>query len=280
MKFDDHQVEVAVAVEVGRRDVGRLDPRHAASRPGRNVPSPLPSRIETVSAMRLVTARSGMPSPLKSPTATSQGPRPTGTRIGARKVPSPRPSRIETSLVLVVGDDQVLDAVAGEVGRDHVWGRRRRSTAGGGAWKVPSPLPRSTETVSLMKSAVTRSARPSPVRSAAAMPVVDGPDRDRPAGLEGPVALAEEDRDVAGPVAARGQVELAVAVEVGRGQRVGERAGLEHGRGDEPPVLVLEDPHRVVAGAGHGQVGPAVAVEVGGDHASGRPGRSRAAGPA
>jgi hypothetical protein len=63
----------------------------------------VPSRIETLSSISFVTARSRMPLPVKSPTATAEGPFPTGIKIGARKLPSLRPSRIDTSLVLSSG---------------------------------------------------------------------------------------------------------------------------------------------------------------------------------
>src|ERR1039457_7621042 len=65
---------------------------------GLNVPSPLPSRILTLLVVELVTARSAMPSPLKSPTATALGPPPTGKLTGVWKVPSPLPSATVTVL--------------------------------------------------------------------------------------------------------------------------------------------------------------------------------------
>src|SRR5271166_6300927 len=58
------------------------------------VPSPLPSSTLTVAArsVELVTARSAMPSPLKSPTATNKGPPPTSYATGGWKLPSRLPS--------------------------------------------------------------------------------------------------------------------------------------------------------------------------------------------
>src|SRR5207302_21415 len=61
-------------------------------------PAP-PSRIETFSEPLFATARSGLESPLKSPTATERGLVPTGKGLPAAAVklaPAP-PSRIETS---------------------------------------------------------------------------------------------------------------------------------------------------------------------------------------
>ena len=63
-----------------------------------------------------------MPLPVKSPTATPQGPRPTGIE-DRRAEGAVAPAQQDRHVVgAVVGDDQVLDAVAGEVGRDHVGG--------------------------------------------------------------------------------------------------------------------------------------------------------------
>ena len=79
--------------------------------------------------------------------------------------------------------------------------------------------------------------RPSPLRSAATTATAPAPAGTADLRLEGPVSLAEEDRDVAGPVVARGQVEPAVAVEVGRGQATGDtcRSGARpRGRTDRP----------------------------------------------
>ena len=61
------------------------------------VPSPFPKKIRTESA--LTTARSAMPSPLKSPVATDCGVL-TVFRLGVDvKVPSPTPMRIVTVLL-------------------------------------------------------------------------------------------------------------------------------------------------------------------------------------
>src|SRR3989442_14312970 len=47
------------------------------------VPSPLPSSTETSLESKLATARSGLPSPLKSPTATESGDRPAAKSLRA-----------------------------------------------------------------------------------------------------------------------------------------------------------------------------------------------------
>src|SRR5207244_8704586 len=65
---------------------------------GGKVPSPLPSNTETVLDPALATARSGLPSLLKSPTATDQGAPPAAKFRAAWKVPLPLPSSTETVL--------------------------------------------------------------------------------------------------------------------------------------------------------------------------------------
>jgi hypothetical protein len=64
------------------------------------VPSPLPSETETLREFWLLTARSALPSPLKSALVTEVGPDPTVTSGFAWKLPSPLPNRTETLLEL------------------------------------------------------------------------------------------------------------------------------------------------------------------------------------
>ena len=59
-----------------------------------------PRRIETVFEKTLVTAKSCLPSPLKSPIATEAGPEPTLTLLELLKPPKPSPRRIETVVSL------------------------------------------------------------------------------------------------------------------------------------------------------------------------------------
>src|SRR5437660_165597 len=66
--------------------------------PAWKVPSPLPSSTEMVLSLRLATTKSGLPSPLKSPTATKAGASPTRELSGTWKVPSPLPSSTATLL--------------------------------------------------------------------------------------------------------------------------------------------------------------------------------------
>ena len=59
-----------------------------------NVQSPFPRRMVTVLLPEFATAKSGMESPLKSPTTTKIGLTPTASVLtGAANVPSPLPSR-------------------------------------------------------------------------------------------------------------------------------------------------------------------------------------------
>src|SRR5439155_5939236 len=62
------------------------------------LPSPLPSTTETVFELPLATARSGLPSPFRSPIATELGPLPVPKSVFAPKLPSPLPSSAETVL--------------------------------------------------------------------------------------------------------------------------------------------------------------------------------------
>ena len=64
------------------------------------LPVPVPSRIEALLVVSFTTARSGLPSPLKSLTATWRGFVPTAKLVDAPKLPVPVPSWIETLLLL------------------------------------------------------------------------------------------------------------------------------------------------------------------------------------
>ena len=59
------------------------------------LPVPSPSKIETLLESEFATARSCLPSPLKSPTATEIGPLPVPKLVAALKLPVPSPSRID-----------------------------------------------------------------------------------------------------------------------------------------------------------------------------------------
>ena len=94
----------------------------------------------------MATARSGSPSPLKSPTATEVGPLPAAKLRAAWKLPSPLLKGTETlsEMELVTarsGSPSPLKSpTATEVGRFPTPKLRA-------AWKLPSPLPKSTETL-------------------------------------------------------------------------------------------------------------------------------------
>ena len=64
-----------------------------------NPPAPSPRRIETLFDELLATAKSCLPSLLKSPIATEKGRVPTTTAAAAVKPPAPSPRKIETLLV-------------------------------------------------------------------------------------------------------------------------------------------------------------------------------------
>src|SRR5439155_18761313 len=75
-----------------------LAPTVPAARVGGNRANVRLSRIETLSVPMVATARSGLPSPSKSPTPSDTGPHPTPKLVGCPKEPSPFPRRIETTL--------------------------------------------------------------------------------------------------------------------------------------------------------------------------------------
>src|SRR6059058_2590684 len=122
-----------------------------------------------------------------------------------------------------------------------------------GAWKVPSPLPSSTETVLKPRLATTRSSLPSAFKSPSAteeapLPapkvsgarkvpspfpsstetVADGhglrtvPSREGERRLESPIAVAQQHRDGAGTRVGHRQVRHSIAIEValGDGERI------------------------------------------------------------
>ena len=61
-----------------------------------------------------------------------------------------------------------------------------------GAWNDPFPLPRSTVMYFRVRSEATRSARPSPFKSAAAIAVVDAPTVIRSSGAKVPSPLPKK----------------------------------------------------------------------------------------
>src|SRR5439155_1305043 len=106
---------------------------------------------ETLSELKLVTTRSGRPSPLRSPMATEVGFTPAPKLTGSRKVPSPLPSSNKTGL----GAGKVKSTLATARSAYPSLLTSATATVTGlrpavgklcAAWKVPSPLPSSTET--------------------------------------------------------------------------------------------------------------------------------------
>src|SRR5262249_2117945 len=68
------------------------------------MPSPLPSWIVTLLELEFAVAKSGLPSRLKSPTATERGPDPTLTgEPAALKTPTPSPNKSVTVWDRAVG---------------------------------------------------------------------------------------------------------------------------------------------------------------------------------
>ncbi len=106
----------------------------------------LTSRIETVPEPSLATARSGLASPLKSPTATERGLNPTPTLGAVVKPPVPFPRRTERLLEVELDTARsglaspLKSPTATEIGV-------ALTTTSGAAVKPPAPSPRRTETV-------------------------------------------------------------------------------------------------------------------------------------
>ena len=112
-------------------------------------------------------------------------------------------------------------------------------------WKVPSPLPSSTDTVpSCSEFATARSSWPSPLKSPATMADGIRPHRVGDRGLERAVAVAQQHRHVVAVAGVGdGQVEVAVAVEVARHDGVWDRPHRVGDLGLEGAVAVAQQ-HR------------------------------------
>src|SRR3989304_2172487 len=111
-------------------------------------PVPVPRRIETLLLASFATARSGFPSPLRSPIATDSGLGPTAKFVAGPKAPVPLPRRIETLLLKLFATARsglpslLRSPIAPEYGVS--------PTAKLGADpKAPVPAPRRIDTLSL-----------------------------------------------------------------------------------------------------------------------------------
>src|SRR6516225_5753814 len=113
------------------------------------LPPPAFVKTDKISCESLLTAKSGRPSPLKSPTATDWEPEPVAKFRGARNVPSPLPSN--TLTVPGAGDRMKL------------------------------PRPNGTRRSLLFTT--TRSSRPSPLKSAVRIEDCPPPQKPNPIGL-------------------------------------------------------------------------------------------------
>src|SRR6516165_8693133 len=154
------------------------------------LPPPVLEKTLTVAAMLLPTAKSGRPSPLKSPTATDVAPALAPKLRGTWKVPSPLPSKMlaepgsETRKVparerpiaslLLTTTTSVLPSPLKSAVRIDDWPPPHRANAEvsvtvvTGAEKVPVPVPSNIvrSSVTLFSVATAMSALPSPLKSA------------------------------------------------------------------------------------------------------------------
>ena len=122
----------------------------------------------------MLTARSGLPSPLKSATVTSSGLVPAVRFTAGPKVPSPLPKSTLAPLapapwtsVLVTARSSLPSRLKSASARPK--GLSATVTFWAGA-KVPSPLPNSTLTVLVLMVARSKSGLPSPLTSPTAEP--------------------------------------------------------------------------------------------------------------
>jgi len=91
-------------IEIPNRDRGRARPHSKRSERRRRSHRHFPSRIETPSPVKsapplIPTAKSSLPSPLRSPTATETGQTPRLKFVAGPKEPVPSPRRMETLLL-------------------------------------------------------------------------------------------------------------------------------------------------------------------------------------
>ena len=158
------------------------------------LPLPLPARSVTVAPPppkpQLATARSSLPSPLKSPRAKATGSGPTAVVVGPEKRPVPSPKRIPTVPevgLIGVCHREVVAAVAVEVADHDGGGVAHRRFEYGRSENAPLPLPRRNRDYGPTSPIVTaRSSRPSPLKSPTTMPAGFAPPVVNTAGVENP----------------------------------------------------------------------------------------------
>ena len=112
----------------------------------------------TVSLAELATMMSGLPSPFKSATASEYGLCSDREDLLGQECAVALAEEHADGVVVVVGDDQVRDAVAAHIGDHHRhvdFGRPANVCC---TLKLPSPLPRRTLTELPSELVVTRSA--------------------------------------------------------------------------------------------------------------------------
>ncbi len=191
---------------------------------GWNVPSPLPSSTDTVLPDAVGDGEVEAAVAVEVPGHDRVRARP--DRVGdlglERAVAVAQQHRHVLSLL--VGDGEVEVAVAGEVpGHDRVGLDPTALLLGLSGWKVPSPLPSNTDTVS---SAVVGDGE---VEVAVAGEIAGHdrvgcrPDRVSDLGLERAVAVAQQHRHRVAAYVGDGEVEVAVAVEIPGHDRMRDR---------------------------------------------------------
>ena len=197
---------------------GRRSRRIAASRPRRSAARSGTSRPRCRSARSrrrfggFATARSGTPSPSRSPIATERGPSPAPKRCSVWNVPSPLPSSTLTSSLPSFA---VARSGTPSPSRSPIATERGASPAPKrcSLWNVPSPLPISTLTSSLLRSPPRgRGRRPRPGRRSRRIAAVAR--AEALLGLERPVPVADQHAHVVAVFVRHREVGNAVPVQV------------------------------------------------------------------
>ena len=142
----DDQVGLAVAVDVRHRHGERAPCRRRRSAAAGRCRCRCPAARSRLLPPSSATTRSGLPSPLTSATATERGSSRWRRSAGLEGAVAVAQQHAHVAAD-VVGDDEVGLAVAVDVRHRHGRGFEPAAKVSG-AWKVPSPLPSSTLTVS------------------------------------------------------------------------------------------------------------------------------------
>ncbi len=128
------------------------------------LPVPVPNSTETLLLFKFATAKSDLPSPLKSPTVTEKGRLPTEKSVAVPKLPVPVPNSTETVLLksFATAKSDLPSPLKSPTVTERGLIPTEKLVAGP---KLPVPVPNSTETLLLSEFATAKSDLPSPLKS-------------------------------------------------------------------------------------------------------------------